>query len=34
MRALVPLVFQKGGELKDRWMGIIRKVLGSMFATG
>jgi hypothetical protein len=23
MRALVPLVFQKGGELKERWMGII-----------
>jgi cytochrome P450 len=23
MRALVPLVFQKGGELKDRWMDMI-----------
>ena len=23
MRALVPLVFQKGEELKDRWMNMI-----------
>ena len=24
MRALVPLVFNKGEELKDRWMGLIQ----------
>jgi cytochrome P450 len=23
LRALVPVVFGKGGELRDRWMGII-----------
>ena len=23
LRALVPVVFQKGGELRDRWMGLI-----------
>jgi cytochrome P450 len=25
MRALVPLVFNKGEELKDRWMGLIQE---------
>jgi len=25
MRALVPLVFSKGEELKDRWMGLIQE---------
>jgi hypothetical protein len=25
MRALVPLVFKKGEELKDRWMGLIQE---------
>jgi cytochrome P450 len=25
MRALVPVVFNKGEELKDRWMGLIQE---------
>lgn len=25
MRALVPIVFNKGEELKDRWMGLIQE---------
>ncbi len=25
MRALVPLVFNKGEELKDRWLGLIHE---------
>jgi cytochrome P450 len=25
LRALVPLVFNKGEELKDRWMGLIQE---------
>jgi cytochrome P450 len=25
MRALVPLIFNKGEELKDRWMGLIQE---------
>jgi hypothetical protein len=25
MRAFVPLIFNKGAELKDRWMGIVQE---------